>query len=74
MSNVTLIEAFWAFDRAVADLRRRGYIVDLVRLAVDEDADTVAIQAVGTIRPFYNLLPAVTVRVDAVSWFRMIQR
>jgi len=67
-------EAFWAFDRAVADLRRRGYIVDLVRLAVDEDADTVAIQAVGTIRPFYNLLPAVTVEVSAVSWFRMIQR
>jgi len=67
-------EAFWAFDRAVADLRRRGYDAHLVNISLDEDADTIKIDAWGTIRPFYNLLPAVTVEVSAVSWFRMIQR
>ena len=67
-------EAAWAFETAVADLRARGYTANLDGVDLDEGADAVTTRASGTIRLFYNLIPPVTVRVTATSWYRMIRR
>jgi len=67
-------EAAWAFDTAVTGLRARGYTANLDGVDLDEGADAVTTRASGTIRLFYNLIPPVTVRVTATSWYRMIRR
>ncbi len=67
-------EAAWAFDTAVTGLRARGYTANLDGIDLDEGADAVTTRASGTIRLFYNLIPPVTVRVTATSWYRMIRR
>lgn len=67
-------EAAWAFDTAVSGLRAKGYTASLDGVDLDEGADAVSARGSGTIRLFYNLLPPVTVRVTATSWYRMIQR
>jgi len=69
-------EAAWAFDTAVTGLRARGYTANLDGIDLDEGADAVTTRASGTIRLrfAYNLIPPVTVRVTATSWYRMIRR
>jgi hypothetical protein len=67
-------EAHWTFEAAVADLRARGYTAALDGIDLDEAADAVSTRASGTIRPFYNLAPPVTLRVGATSWFRLTRR
>jgi uncharacterized membrane protein len=67
-------EAGWAFTAATGDLAAKGYSAHLVACQVDEAADTVATQANGTLRLFYNLSPPFTARVQASSRFRMIRR
>ena len=67
-------EAHWAFETAVTNLRAHGYTATFDNLSVDEVADAVTVDASGTIRLFYNLLPPVTVHTSATSEYRVWQR
>ncbi len=59
------------FGLATQDLRAKGYSPALGGVAVDEVADTVAVDASGTTTLFFGLTPQFTVNVRAVSSFRM---
>lgn len=59
------------FALSTQDLTAKGYIPALRNVAIDETADTVAVEASGTTTLFFGLTPQFTVNVRAVSSFRM---
>lgn len=66
-------QAHWA-AAALLPMHERGYATTIERFAVDEQADTVTVGLVGTTHLFFGLSPAIRVRAEALSRFRMAQR
>lgn len=73
-SDCVATEPGFIFTQATQDLQGKGYAPTLGTIAVDEGDDTVSIDASGTTTLFFGLTPAFSVRVYAISTFRMDQR
>ena len=55
------------FSQATADLPQKGYYCSITNIVLDDEADTVTVEARGTIRFFFGIAPPVGVPITAVS-------